>query len=108
MKCLLLIFKACCRNILANLAKIYDKMEPSSNFTQVKALIERILVKPEHIKWIALCSVTRSTSKSTAILEIDPQISQTLLCSDRTMKYPVSLYTDCINMNQAIRNEVWV
>jgi hypothetical protein len=57
----------------------------------VKALLENVLAKPYHVKWIGVACVSVATPKSICILEIDEDMPEKLLSSERTLRHAVCI-----------------
>jgi len=93
--------KNCCRNILRNLTRMYDKMEDARETSLVKGLLERVLGKPFHVKWVGVSCVSVSSPKSICILEIEKDMAEELLSSERTLKHCVSNSRSSTNVRLA-------
>lgn len=90
--------KNCCRNIISALAKIYDRLDEESFSLKkedaktpwVTRLLQTVLEKPVHIKWIALACIAKNTKKALQALKLNPQLPSELLTAQRTFKSAVS------------------
>lgn len=93
--------KNCCRNVLSSLSKIYDRLDEekfplisssdNKQTTWVASLLQTILGKEPHIKWIPLACVVRNTKKASVLLELNPSLPFELLTTQRAFKAAVNI-----------------
>ena len=60
--------KNCCRNMLSNLSIVYCRLYSSG--TLLEEIIELILTKSYHIKWVSLSAVCRNNPQSVILLDV--------------------------------------
>ncbi|ODN04552.1 Thyroid adenoma-associated protein [Orchesella cincta] len=86
--------KNCCRNILSALTAIYDRLDEGNipapeNKSQdgwITGFLRTVLGKPVHIRWLALSCIAKKTHKSLKVLELEPDLPETLFGAQRTFK----------------------
>ena len=81
--------KNCCRNMLSNLSIVYSRLDSSGSL--LRELLEKILAKPYHIKWVSLSAVCRNNPQSVILLDVWDDVANRLLCAQRTFKNAVSI-----------------
>ncbi|CAL8123751.1 unnamed protein product [Orchesella dallaii] len=114
--------KNCCRNTLSALAAIYDRLddegvqvpENKSEDSWVSSFLRTVLGKPVHIRWLALSCIAKKTQKSLKVLELEPDLPESLFCAQRTFKsaandtYVALMSYHFQTVSEAIWGKTWV
>lgn len=94
--------KNCCRNVLAALTKIYERIEQQQTMQSpglIQDLLGKILSKDSHVKWIALACVTRNSPLSVKVLNLKQDLPIDLLSAARSCKNPVSFLFNLLGIH---------